>query len=40
MLNTDEGPLVVLDRCVLSYRRIEEFVPEDAQYVLTDAFFV
>lgn len=39
MLTTDAGPLVVLDRCVLSYRRIEEFVPENAQYVLTDTFF-
>ncbi len=39
MLRTDAGPLVVLDRCVLSYRRIEEFVPENAQYVLTDTFF-
>jgi len=38
-MNTADGPLVVVDRCVLSFRRVEEIVGANAQFVLTDAFF-
>lgn len=38
-LSTDAGPLVVVDRCVLSFKRVETIIPPHAGIVLTDASF-
>lgn len=38
-LESENGPLVVVDRNILSYGRPERVLPSEAEVVLPDAYF-